>query len=106
MKIIKELSDNIRTNIDEAREKITRAYELKDSCPLASAWYKEMALAHIMFNTNGHSAVAKCISDYKMSDEYKDNPDFADGMMSAWELIHSDLTCKSAEVKAMIDSLK
>lgn len=106
MKIIQELSDDIRCNIWEARDKIYRAYELKDSCPTASAWYKEMAAAHLAFNTNGHNAVAKAIADYKSSDAYRNNPQYADGMMGAWDAIHADLVKQTAEVKSMVDSLK
>lgn len=106
MLIIKQLSADIAGNIDEAKEKIRMAYAVKAECPEAGAWYKEMAAAHIGFNANGHNAVKKVIDSYKASEDYKQNPIFADGMIAAWEAVHNDLIAKTAEVKAMIDGCK
>lgn len=106
MKIIKRLSSDLACNIDEARDKMRTAYELKAEYPEAGAWYKEMASAHLNFNTNGHNAVKKLIESYKSSEDYKRNPNFADGMISAWEAVHNDLIAKTAEVKAMVDGYK
>lgn len=106
MKIIRRLSTDIAGNIDEARDKIKTAYEIKAECPEAAAWYREMASAHIGFNTNGHATVQKIIEKYKAGDEYKKNPVFADGMLKAWEAVHNDLIARTAEVKAMIDGWK
>lgn len=106
MLIIKQLSADIAGNIDEAKDKIRTAYALKAECPETGAWYKEMAAAHIGFNTSGHAAVKKLIDTYKASDEYKQSPAFADGMIKAWEAVHNDLIAKTAEVKAMVDGWK
>lgn len=106
MRMIKRLANDIAGNIDEAREKIRTAYELKAEAPEAAAWYREMASAHLGFNTNGHAAVKKIIDTYKASEEYKRNPSFADGMLTAWEAVHNDLIAKTAEVKAMVDGWK
>lgn len=106
MRLIKQLSADIAGNIDEARDKIRTAYEVKTECPEAGAWYKEMAAAHIGFNNSGHAAVKKLIDAYKASDEYKQSPAFADGMIAAWEAVHNDLIAKTAEVKSMVDGYK
>lgn len=106
MRIIKRLSHDIACNIDEARDKIKTAYELKAECPEAAAWYREMANAHIAFNANGHAAVKKLIDAYKSGDEYKRNPAYADGMIAAWSAMHENMVAKSAEVRAMIDGYK
>lgn len=106
MRLIQQLSADIAGNIDEARDKIRTAYAVRAECPEAGAWYKEMAAAHIGFNTSGHNVVKKVIETYKASDEYKRNPNFADGMISAWEAVHNDLIAKTAEVKAMVDGYK
>lgn len=106
MRIIKQLSHDIAGNIEEAREKIRTAYELKAEYPEAAAWYKEMAAAHINFNTNGHAAVKKCTEAHKESEAYRANPAFADGMLGAWTALHNDLIAKTAEVKAMIDGYR
>lgn len=106
MKIIKRLSNDLAGNIEEARDKIRVAYELKAELPEAAAWYREMAAAHINFNSNGHATVKKLIDAHKNSEEYKRNPAYADGMIAAWTVIHDDLIAKTAEVKAMIDGFK
>lgn len=106
MKIIKRLSNDIACNIDEARDKIRTAYELKVESPEAAAWYREMASAHIGFNAKGHEVAKKLIDAYKASDGYKRDPHYADGMLAAWNAIHNDLTARTAEVKAMIDGWK
>ena len=106
MKLIKQISNDIAGNIDEAREKMRTAYALTAESPEAAAWYREMAQAHIGFNSKGHEVIKKLIEAYKTSDEYKRNPAFADGMMGAWNAIHDDLIAKTAEVKAMVDGFK
>lgn len=106
MKIIKQLSNDIACNIDEARDKIRTAYELKAEFPEAGAWYREMAIAHINFNANGHATVKKLIESYKASEEYRRNPNYADGMIDAWTVIHDDLIARTAEVRAMIEGYK
>lgn len=106
MKMIKKLANDVTGNIDEARDKIRTAYELKADAPEAAAWYREMASAHLGFNQNGHAAVKKIIETYKASEDYKRNPTYADGMIAAWEAVHNDLIAKTAEVKAMVDGWK
>lgn len=106
MLIIKKLSADIAGNIDEARDKIRTAYEVRAESPEAGAWYKEMANAHLGFNANGHTTVKKIIDTYKTTDEYKNNPAFADGMLAAWTAIHNDLIARTAEVKSLIDGYK
>lgn len=104
MKLIMKLCADIAGNIDEARDKIRTAYELKDQSPEAAAWYKDMASAHLGFNTNGHNAVKKLIDAHRYSEVYNQNPAYADGMIAAWQAIHNGLTAKTAEVKAMVDA--
>lgn len=106
MKLIKQISNDIAENISEAKDKIRTAYELKTESPEAAAWYREMANAHLGFNSKGHEVSKKLIETYKASEEYKRNPAFADGMLGAWNAIHDDLIAKTAEVKAMVDGFK
>lgn len=106
MKLIMKLCADIAGNIDEARDKIRTAYEIKSQSPEAAAWYKEMASAHLGFNQSGHTAVKKLIDAHRSSETYKQNPAYADGMIAAWEAVHADLTAKAAEVKSMIDGFK
>ena len=106
MKLIKRLSNELAGNLDEARDKIRIAYVLQADSPEAAAWYREMASAHVGFNINGHAVIKKMIESYKSSDDYKRNPEYANGMIVAWEAIHNDLISKTAEIKAMIDGWK
>lgn len=104
MKIIKRLSNDIAGNIEEACGKIRTAYDLKAEHPEAAAWYREMAAAHINFNTNGHAVVKKLIEGYKASEEYKRNPAYAEGMLDAWQSMHDDLIAKADETRALISN--
>lgn len=106
MKLIKQISNDIAVNIDEARENMRTAYALKAESPEAAAWYREMASAHLGFNGKGHEVIKKLIESYKTSDEYKRNPAFADGMLGACNAIHEELIAKTAEVKAMVEGFK
>ena len=106
MRLIKQLSDDIIINIDEARDKIGTAYRLHDENPDAAAWYKKMAESHIQFNQQAHGIVAKLISDHKSSADYAARKDYYDGMLDAWNTIHTDTMEKTAEVQTMITLYK
>lgn len=106
MKLIKQMANDIAGNIEEARDKIRTAYELRKEYPEAAAWYREMAVAHLDFNRDGHQTITQMIEKYKASDDYKRKPEYADGMMTVWKAIHEDLIAKSAEVRAMIEGYK
>ena len=106
MKLIKCVSNEMKGNIGEAREKIRKAYELKEADRGAAMWFRDMAEAHIKFNTDGHNVVEKLIESYKNSEEYKRNPEYANGMMDAWKAMHADLLAETAEVRAMIEGFE
>ena len=93
-------------NIREASEKIGTAYKMKADHPQEAMWYKDMALMHLNFNTKAHELVATQITNYRNSAEYREHPEYADGMMAVWNDRHSDLVAEAARVKSMIDALK
>lgn len=101
--MIKKVSDAIRENIHEAKENINMAYRLRDEDKAVADWYKEMAAAHIGFNSNGHSVVTRLIETAKA--ERNGNP-MIPGMMAVYNEIHADLKRESAEVQAMIQNYK
>lgn len=103
MRMIKKVSDAIRENIHEAKDKIGMAYRLRDEDKAVADWYKEMAAAHIAFNTNGHNVVTKLIEQAK--EHMRDNP-MMPGMMAVYNEIHADLKRETAEVQAMIQNYK
>ena len=103
MKMIKLLSEEIKHNIHEAREKIEKAYELREKDKAAADWYKHMAAAHIDFNNAGHSRVAALIAEAKAK---KEHDPMLPGMMTVYEDMHADVMKESAEVSAMIAAFK
>ena len=103
MKMIKQLSHEIKHNIHEAREKIETAYKLRDIDKAAADWYRQMAAAHIDFNNAGHSAVAKLITEARAKMEH--NP-MLPGMLAVYDDMHAEVMKDSAEVSAMIQNFK
>lgn len=103
MRMIKKVSDAIRENIHEAKEKIEIAYRLRDEDKNVADWYKEMAAAHIGFNGTGHNVVTKLIETAKTKEA--GNP-MMPGMMAVYNEIHADLIKENAEVQAMIQNYK
>ena len=103
MRMIKQLSDEIRQNIHEAKEKIRMAYKLKDKERGAADWYRDMAAAHLSFNTRGHECVTKMINEAKS--KMADNP-MTPGMIAVYEEIHADIIAENAEVQGMINAYK
>ena len=101
--MIKHLSEDIKRNICEARDKICTAYKLREKDKVAADWYKEMAAAHMAFNTNGHAAVARLINDAKT--KMTSDP-LLPGMMVVYDDLHADIMRESAEVQAMISAYK
>ena len=103
MKSIKLTADIIKNNLSEARKYIHMAIEHKETEPILSNWFKDMAKAHLDFNTEGHAAAKKLIEAYKESGK---NSDLAPGMMVMFGVIHADLVKEEAELKAMLEMIK
>ena len=103
MRMIKKVSDAIRGNIHEAKEKINMAYHLRDTDKAVADWYKEMAAAHLAFNSTGHNVVVKLIETARA--EKNGNP-MLPGMMAVYNEIHTELKREEAEVQAMIQNYK
>ena len=103
MRMIKVLSDEIRGNIHEAREKIKKAYEYREKDKATADWYKEMAAAHMRFNDAGHNVVVSLIKEAR--EKMSGNP-MMPGMLAVYEEIHADIAKEAAEVQAMIAAYK
>ena len=101
--MIKQISADIRCNIYEARDKIGMAYKLRDKDKAAADWYKDMAAAHMAFNTAGHANVKRLIDDAKAK---RADDKLMPGMVAVYEDMHADIMRDSAEVQAMIASYK
>ena len=103
MKMIKMISEEIKGNICEAREKIGMAYKLREKDKAAADWYKDMAAQHMAFNTAGHANVKRLIDDAKA--KHADDK-LLPGMVAVYEDMHADIMRDSAEVQAMIAAYK
>ena len=103
MKMIKMISEEIKGNICEAREKIGMAYKLREKDKAAADWYKDMAAQHMAFNTAGHANVKRLIDDAKS--KHADDK-LMPGMVAVYEDMHADIMRESAEVQAMIAAYK
>ena len=103
MKMIKMLSEEIKGNICEAREKICTAYKLREKDKAAADWYKDMAAQHLAFNTVGHANVKRLIDDAKAK---RADDKLMPGMVAVYEDMHADIMRDSAEVKAIIAAYK
>ena len=103
MKMIKMISEEIKGNICEAREKICTAYKLREKDKAAADWYKDMSAAHMAFNQAGHSNVKRLIDDAKAK---RADDKLMPGMVAVYEDMHADIMRDSAEVQAMISAYK
>ena len=103
MKMIKMLSEEIKGNICEAREKIGMAYKLREMDKPLADWYKDMAAQHLAFNTAGHANVKRLIDDAKAK---RTDDKLMPGMVAVYEDMHADIMRDSAEVQAMIAAYK
>ena len=103
MKMIKMISEEIKGNICEAREKIGMAYKLREKDKAAADWYKDMAAQHLAFNQTGHANVKRLIDDAKVK---RADDKLMPGMVAVYEDMHADIMRDSAEVQAMIAAYK
>lgn len=89
-------------NVREARKYAVKAYDMREKSKAASDWCKEMAVAHLTFNTGG-TALAK-----KLMDEAKANDpsERMEGRLEVWAERHAEIVREGAEVKAMLDCVK
>ena len=103
MRMIKQISGDIRCNICEAREKICTAYKLREKDKPLADWYKDMAAQHLAFNTVGHANVKRLIDEAKSK---RADDKLMPGMVAVYDDMHADIMRDSAEVQAMIAAYK
>ena len=103
MREIARMSDRIRHNIHEAREKIREAYELRDTDRAEADWLRDMAKAHLDFNAKGHDIVAALIAEAEKS---RASAPELPGMQAVYKQRHAEIARDAAEVAAMISGYK
>lgn len=91
-----EIMDDISTNIDEAFEKVEKAYRLKDHCPHYAEWLVSMATAHLSFNSKGLEAMERMLEAHK---EHA-----GEHFMKFCTMWKTHAMQKSSKVKAMIET--
>jgi hypothetical protein len=102
---IRHLLKNVGHNIEEARDKIHKAYELLEKSEALAAWHKDMAARHLDFNETAVPMVRKHLDEMRREHKGHDRePDqMAMGKCEAYEEWLEQLLPRMAEVRAMID---
>lgn len=103
MRMIKRICNEMRGNVQEAREKICTAYTLREKSKDIADWYKEMAAVHLQFNTTGVSILAKMVAEAKAK---APSDPLAPGMLAVYDDMRADIACDAAEVQAMVQNYK
>lgn len=93
----------VHENVQEAKEKILKAYKMKDECKQLADWERDMAVAHINFNTGGSRLAMDHI---RQARERHAGEERSMGMLDVWEHWLHEIMAEMAEVHAMIDSYK
>lgn len=85
-----------------AQSNVSWVYDMREKSKAASDWCKEMAVAHLTFNTGG-AALAK-----KLMDEAKANDpsERMEGRLEVWSERHAEIAREGAEIRAMLECLK
>ncbi len=101
MRIIKELSDNIKDEIEDAHKYASRALELKESNKEVADLYAALAQEELGHMEKLHAQVVKCIEAYR-----KDKGDPPANMQVRYEILHEIHTADARKVKLMIQLYK
>lgn len=90
-----EIMDDISTNVDEAHEKIEKAFKMKEACPHYAEWLSSMAMAHLSFNPKGTDVLERLL----------ELPEYT-AHAQVFQMWKAHVMKKSAKVKAMIDAFQ
>lgn len=90
---IVEIMDDISMNIEEAQDKIEKAYRLKDHCPQYAEWQAGMAATHLSFNSKGIETMERMLERAEKHEH--------DEFFRMWKTYAMK---KTARVKAMIEA--
>ena len=93
----------VHHNMEEAREKIMKAYKMRTDNKELADWQRDMAVAHINFNNAGvrlaQEQIERARHDHDGNERHM-------GMLDVWEGWLHEIVGETAEVKAIIDSYK
>lgn len=97
---IVDIMDDISTNIEEAHEKIEKAFRLKERCPHYAEWIAGMAATHLSFNTKGIETMERML-EARHRDGMHDEQ--FDAFFQMWK---GHVMKKSAKIKNMIEAFQ
>lgn len=103
---IRCLLKTIMQNVTEAREKIHKAIEWKDKHRGIADWQKQMAVAHLEFNTTAMQMVRAGLQEIRNEQAQRSEHTEAHHMLGkcdAYQEWLDQIAPETAEVKAMID---
>ena len=89
-------------NAAEARKYALKAHELREKNRMASDWCREMASAHLGFDTSGGTLVKKMMDECRAADK----SERMEGRLEVWADRHAEIVKACAETKAMLDGIK
>ena len=101
MRIIQELSDNIKDEIEDAHKYASRALELKDDNKEVADLYCTLAGEELKHMEMLHTQVVKCIESYR-----KSHGEPPAEMMTRYKVLHEIHIGDARKVKLMIQLYK
>ena len=102
---IRCLLKGVGHNIEEARDKIHKAYEMLEKSETLAAWHRDMAAKHLDFNEPAIPMIRKHIEEMRREHKGREHEDahIAMGKCDVYEEWLEQLLPRMAEVRAMID---
>ena len=101
MRMIKELSDNIKDEIEDAHKYASRALELKDENKEIADLYCTLAQEELSHMERLHAQVVKCIEAYR-----KDKGEPPVEMTARYNVLHEIHTSDARKVRIIIQLYK
>ena len=100
---IKLMLQGMSTNVSEASEKIRMAYGFRKDWKALADWQRDMATAHLQFNTAGMKAAQNCMSSMRADPAHDD---LSEGRLQAYDEWLEQITTNMADVQSMITAYK
>ena len=103
MEKIIEIMDDISTNIEEAHEKIEKAFRMKEKCPYYAEWEAGMAATHLSFNTKGIETMDRMLDNWHRDSAHEGMHEGA-GFKEFCAMWKGHIMKRTAKVRSMIEA--
>lgn len=100
MKVIKNLSEKIDEELEDAHKYIKCAHRVKETYPQLAEVYFKLSLEEMKHVQALHDEVVKIINDYKKTHEVPES------MQAVYDYLHEKQMEKSSKIKAKQESFK